>query len=153
MGTAKRELIMRNLVSALQGITKQNGFNNTIQAVYRFEQAGNSAKTQPFIEIMPISELIEQSPNPYATCTLTVDLDVWVRHIKSEFAESTDALLITLFADVTKAIMADQTFGGYAINTKIKGNYPFESVEGQAYSGITINIEITYRHLLNDPEN
>ncbi len=152
MGRPIRENIMSNLITTLQAITTGNGYKNTIRGVFRYEQDGNSSVEQPFIEIIPVSEEIKQSPNPYATCTLSINIDVWLRHDKSDYADSTDAYLITFLADITKALMADYTRGGYAVNTMIMGNFPFTTVEGQPYSGITVTVDILYRHLLNDIE-
>jgi len=148
--TAVREQIMRNIVDSLDLITTVNGFNNTLENVYRFEQKGNSTVKEPFIEILPVSEDIQPGPEPYVTCTLTLNLDLWVRHDKSEFSGSTDAYLITFLQDITKSLMTDPARGGFAIDTKITGNYPFITVEGQPYSGLTITVEILYRHIRTD---
>ncbi len=148
--TAIRERIMQNIAVVLEQISTANGYNNTLQGVYRFEQKGNSTVKEPFLEILPVSEDIQPAPEPYVTCTLTLNLDVWVRHSKSEFDGSTDAYLITFLQDITRAIMSDTSRGGLAIDTKITGNYPFVTVEGQPYAGVTVTVEIRYRHKRDD---
>lgn len=145
-----REKIMQNLVDTLESITVGNGYKNTIRGVYRYEQEGNTLADVPCIEIIPMPENIDRSPNPYATCMLSLSIDVWFRHDKQDQPEPTDKYLITFLDDVTKALMVDNTRGGYAIDTIITGNYPFEGVQGQPYVGITISVDIQYRHKIND---
>ena len=150
--TARREHIMDEIVSTLQSISTGNGYHNTIRSVARYEQFGNDEVDVPFIEVLPVEESYEPSPNPCMTCKLVVDIDVWIRHDKAEFDGSTDAYLITLIADVYKALMADTTRGGYAVETKPVGNHPFVSVVNNAYSGVAVMVEITYRHSILDTE-
>ncbi|MCD6459406.1 hypothetical protein J7L67_01910 [bacterium] len=150
MAYAIREKIMQNLVTTLEGITTGNGYNNTINAVYRWEQTGNSLVDVPVIELNIAGEDTENSPNPYTTATLSVMIDLFVRHDKSNFSGSTDAYLITFLADITKALMTDNTRGGNAIDTVITGNSPFDIVDGQGFTGLTVIIDILYRYKIYD---
>lgn len=90
------------------------------------------------------------SPNPYFTCRLSVYLDVWIRQDEAE-GQATDTVLSGILGDIEKALMVNNTRGGYAIDTNIKSNVPFETVEGQPHAGLTIELEILYQHTQSDP--
>lgn len=146
-----RENILENLKTALSGVTAANGYANDIQSVQRWRQQGNSLASVPCAVINAGPEEKDPVPNPYMTCRLTVYIDVWTRQDDSD-PQSTDTLLNSLLGDIEKAVMLDITRGGYAKDTNIKSNTLFETLEGQPYSGIVMEIEIVYQHKQGDPE-
>lgn len=149
--STKRELILQNVKTTLEGITIENGFTNNFTAatVQRWNQAGNSTAMTPCIIINAGTEKITAGPHPYYTAELTVQLDVWYRQDESDTTPSDDHLS-SLLADVLKAMLTDETRGGYANDTNYVSNVPFETVDGQPYCGLIIELSIQYEF---DPLN
>lgn len=145
-----RENILSNIKTTLETITIANGYANTIASVQRWDKRGNVLRQVPCIVVNAGQEEKQMSPNPLFTCRLSVYLDLWIRQDESD-AQPTDTLLSSLLGDIEKALMVDNTRGGYAIETNIKSNVPFETVEGQPHAGLTIELEILYQHKQSDP--
>lgn len=145
-----RENILLNLVSVLEAVKKIAGYNNDIASVQRWSQRGPTTSAIPFIIINAGPEEKQPQPYPLATCTFTVYIDIWTNHIETD-SRSSDEILNSLLGDVEKALMADITRGGYAINTEILRNVPFQSIEGQPAIGISIELSVIYQHQLTDP--
>ena len=145
-----RENILANIKSTLEGITPANGYENAIASVQRWDKRGNALRLVPCIVVSSGPEQKDPFPNPMFTCHLTVYLDVWVRQDSSD-DQGTDSILSSLLGDIEKAIMADHTRGGFAKNTVMRSNVPFESVEGQPHAGLIIEIEVLYQHQQTNP--
>lgn len=145
MADTIREKILDNLQTTLQAITVAGGYVNTIASVQKWAQSGNALAALPTIIINAGPEDRENRPGFITSCKLSVILDVY-----TVAATDTDAALNSLLGDITKALMADYTRGGYAVNTTIKSVIPFEAIEGQPYAGLIITVEIEYRHKLTD---
>ena len=145
-----RENILANIKTTLEGITVANGYANTIASVQRWDKRGNALRLVPCIIVNAGQEEKEMSPNPYFTCRLSVYLDVWMRQDDAD-STATDTLLSSVLGDIEKALMVNNTRGGYAIDTNIKSNVPFETVEGQPHAGLTIELEILYQHTQSNP--
>lgn len=152
MGDTVREKIMQNVKTTLEGISIANGYNNDIASVQRWDQASNPLIEVPCIMIRGGLEEKEPAPNPLTTCRLMIFIDVWIRHDKDADPRSTDAILCSHLGDVEKALMVDIKRGGYAVDTILQRNVPFENIEGEPYAGIVMEVEIHYRHKTNDPE-
>lgn len=145
-----RENILANIKTTLEAITVANGYNNTILSVQRWDKRGNALRQVPCIVVSAGQEEKQMSPNPYFTCRLSVYLDVWIRQDEAD-GQATDTVLSGILGDIEKALMVNNTRGGYAIDTNIKSNVPFETVEGQPHAGLTIELEILYQHTQSDP--
>jgi hypothetical protein len=145
-----RELILKNLQTTLAAITAGEVYANTIASVQRWSQRGQTFSAMPTIIINAGPEEKKPEPNPLATCTFNVYIDIWTNHEESD-TRSSDEILNSLLGDVEKALIADITRGGYAIDTNINRNYPFQAIEGMPSIGISIEIEIIYQHQQNDP--
>ena len=145
-----RERILANIKTTLEAITIVNGYANTILSVQRWDKRGNALRQVPCIVINAGQEEKQMSPNPYFTCRLSVYLDVWIRQDEGD-ATATDVILSGILGDIEKALMVDNSRAGFAIDTNIKSNVPFETVEGQPHAGLTIEIEVLYQHTQSDP--
>lgn len=150
MSTSLREYILENLKTTLEGITVVGGYSNTILSVQRWNQKGNPLQAVPCIVINSGLEEKKPEPNPQATCKFSVYLDVWMRQ-DDDATDPSDKISASLLADVEKALMVDPTRGGYAEDTNIINNTPFETVDGQPSFGIIVELEIIYKHKLTDP--
>lgn len=150
MSVTIRENIMLNLKTALEDITLAHGYNNTIASVQRWNQRGAVFSAFPTIIINAGPEDKKPEPHPLATCSFKVYIDIWTNQ-PEDGTKSSDEILNSLLGDVEKALVADITRGGYAVDTNITGNLPFETVQGQPQIGISIEIEIVYQHQISDP--
>jgi len=146
-----REKILDNIKSTLEDIKASKGYYNTVASVQRWSQHGNNLVDVPCIIISSGPETKKPEPNPLYTCRWTVFIDAITRHDESS-TEPTDRLINKMIADVEKALMVDITRGGYAMDTNLVNNVPFEAVEGQPNVGAVIEIDIVYQHKQSDPE-
>lgn len=144
-----RESILENIRTTLEAISIANGYTNDIASVQRWKQGGNNLRQVPCIVISAGPEEKTQGES-LITCRFDVNIEVWIRHDEVNLPGSTDTILNSLLGDIEKALMSDYKRGGYAVNTVISGNIPFETVEGNAYAGIIINTEVHYRHKIGD---
>lgn len=141
-----REKVMKNVVSTLEGITADKGYDITIQKVSRLKLVGLNIKVFPTIVVIPTPEPKEQEPVDRYTCRLGLTLECWIKERVNITSEVNQVL-----ANVEKALMVDYTRNGLAIDTKIISNDPFYNETNQPYGGVNIMIEIVYRHLYADP--
>ena len=146
-----REKILEDIEVALGLIKTENGYENDILSVQRWKQSGNSTRLVPCIIINAGGEPRHNKNNPLVTCTLTVYLDLWIRH-DEDASESTDTYLNRFLIDIENALMDDYTRGGYSQDTEISDITPFRGVEGNPHSGVSIEVQINYRHKQGDPE-
>lgn len=155
MADSVREKILKNVETTLETITTDNGYNNTVSAVQRWNHAGNDVQSVtdgPVILILPGQEQKEMQPPTRATCRLMVDLAIFIYHDVIEDADkSTDELMSSILADVEKALMLDASRGGNAMDTNLQGSQPFEIEGGQPYAGIIVDLQLVFRHQLSDP--
>jgi len=143
MSTHRRELILENIQTTLEAVS-------ALLSVQRYKQRGNSLAVVPCAIFSFAREGKQPNPNPQATCTLPVFIDVWTRQDDADDTP-TETVLNALSLVVEQALMADHTRGGYAEDTNILAVMPFETLEGQPHCGLMFEVEITYKHKLTDP--
>lgn len=146
-----RERILANIKTTLEGVTVAGGYNNTLASVQRWKQSGNTFEEVPCVIVAAGPEQENEEPNPNVTCRLTVFLGIWTRQAESDPAAS-DTVLNSILGDIKKALRVDVTRGGYARDTNILSNEPFDSIEGQPDIGLMVVLEVRYQHLQTDPE-
>lgn len=146
-----REQILANIQTTLEGVTTGNGYNNTLASVQRWSMHGNSLVDVPCVVINIGAESKLPDPNPLMTCQMRVYMDLWVRQAEDD-TTPTDTLLNSIFGDIEKALAVDITRGGLAIDTLVTDSVVFETDESQPHAGLTIEINVNYRHQQNDPE-
>ena len=147
-----RERILQNIKTVLEGVTIVNGYNFdfTTETVQRWSMHGNRMVDMPMVVVSPGDEEESSSPHPFEECLLAVYLDVFFVTDENDTVP-TDTYLNRLQGDIKKAILADPTRGGDAVDTDILGTTPFETTEAQPYAGIIMELRIRYRHLRSDP--
>ena len=150
MADSIREKIMANIKTALAAITTVNGYVNNITNVQRWKQNGNSIATVPAIIINGGPEDNKDDRFPLTTCMMTIFVDLYIREAESSTSD-TDTVLNSLLQDIKKAVKVDITRGGNAVDTTFKSIVPFETIEGQAFAGLIIEVEVEYRHQQTDP--
>ncbi len=151
MADSIRERIVQDVVSTLEGIRVSNGFDLDVQSVLRARLPGVKVQEFPTILVVEQSETKDQPATPGGllgkwAASLSVALICWVRH--EEMAREANRLL----ANVEKALMADLTRGGLAVLTNLVSNEMFVTEDIEApKAGITVVIEVRYRHAEQDP--
>jgi hypothetical protein len=150
MADTIREKIMDNIKTVLTAMTIANGYENDIGSVQRWRQHGNNKVTMPLIVIVEGSESNEDDAYPLTTCKLDVGIVLFVREAETSVVDTGQALN-SLLGDIKKALKADITRGGNAVDTQVRSIQPFENDEGQIEAGLIIEIAILYRHQQTDP--
>lgn len=147
-----RENILNNVLTTLQGVTTGNGFNNTLGRVERWNMHANAlAGGLPAVFISVGSETKQPEPNPLMSCELDVVLYLFIVQAEGD-SDPTDQVVNSLFGDIEKALAADFSRGGYAIDSLVTSADPFEGVEGQPFAGLIIHLMVRYQHRQDDPE-
>ena len=67
-------------------------------------------------------------------------------------ATPVDTTLNRLRAAVEKQLLTDPTFGGLAMDARVRAPLGFSAGDG-AYDGVFVNLEVLFRTLENDPYN
>ena len=146
-----RERILQDIETALGQISTANGFGNDVKSVQRWMQHGNSLYDTPCIIVAAGPEEQQSGPFPLVSCDLSVELTLWYRQPEDD-TTPTDSYLNSLLQDIIRALYADYTRGGLAQDTEIVSVLPFESIEGQPYAGLIIEVQVKYRFVRSNPE-
>lgn len=149
--------IMTNLAAAIATVTTGNGYAVTVAAVHQPATVADFGRTPPGDYIV---QLVQEDPEiaeeasyngnpPRVGWRQPVSMDLIYR--PSDAATGSLQAALNLFeAEVIKAIMADTTRGGLAIDTQLSPpRWWTDPSEGTV--GKTLMIVITYRHKENDP--
>lgn len=146
-----RESIMDNIVTVLETVTTGNGYNQTI---YDARRVTNPTATN--VTLFPAADVdwIREAKDPgaaagFSWCHLTVSVGVYT-NAPDDPAQS----LSFLVSDAEKALMIDNTRGGYAIDTAIQSVEqvfidPDSMLPYTAAAEIIVDVE--YRHSVKDP--
>jgi|GEM_PF-5915258 len=143
------ERIAVNIQEAIDAITVENGFNQTLTAIRprRLDFAGillNDGKV--FVwqgDERPVGE-----PANLAS-EWEVDFDIGAIVIDSDDeTDSIDTRLNQVASDIEKKLLADPQRGGYAIDTRVGGRTKIDTEET---TGKTVTITVHYRTRYDDP--
>lgn len=149
MSVSVRESILNNLETVLTGITTVAGYENNIASVQRWKQRGNPLKDVPCIVITAGPEEKKKGPNPLITARLKVYLELYTRQDEGD-STATDTFLNSILKDIEKALYADVTRAGKAVDTDIQEVIPFGAEVGNGHAGLIVGVEILYRHLADN---
>ena len=146
-----REQMMKNIQASLAGITIENGYANTLNAVERLLQSGQSS-------LLPMAYLLEgdddvtsEAPLGLLSRQLSVGVVLLVQQDDHVDARSASEAMNSLIADVQKAVQLDERRGGVAVNTVETGVSPVQIEEGMPVLSCTVAYRISYRHSRLDP--
>lgn len=144
-----REQITQDVVAALGQISVLNGYQNDIHGgIQRYEQDGATLSTPPSIIVTFAGERKERSPNGMFTCLLELDVEIYA---VDNVVASTATYIDTLVEDVEKALLADPTRSGLAIDSHPTQVETFPPSDGAPFAGAAVTIAATYRHSATDP--
>lgn len=145
---------MKHLQTTLQAITVANGFANTLNAVERTLQRGQSLQP-PMAYVLEGDDDADQGPmfgaDSLLSRTLNVGIVLVVQQDDDVDARSASEVMNSLIADVQKKVQEDYTRGGLAVNTEEVGVSPVQIEEGMPMLSCSVAYRIAYRHRRLDP--
>jgi hypothetical protein len=156
MADSVHELIMKQIQATLEGITVGNGFGNTFASIQRFNQGGQSLVDTPICVVLEGEDNVEQE-GPLAgsfsltSRTMTISVVAVHRQDLETDARSASEVTNSLVQDIQKAMQADSSRGGLAIDTREIGVGEMNAEEGQPEIVQTVGFRIAYRHRRTDP--
>jgi hypothetical protein len=156
MADSVHEQIMKQIQTTLEGITVGNGYGNTLVSVQRFNQGGQSLAETPICMLIEGEDSVDQE-GPFAGAysltsrTMTVSIVAVQRQDLETDARSASEVMNGLVLDIQKAMQADFSRGGLAIDTREIGVGEMNVEEGQPEIVQTVGFRVMYRHRRTDP--
>ena len=145
---------MKNIQAALQQITVENGYANTLTAVERVLQQGQSTQP-PMAYVLEGDDDASDGPLSGAAGLISRSLQVGVVLVVQQDidvdARSASEAMNSLVADVQKKMQEDYTRGGLAVNTDESSVSAVQVEEGMPVLSCTVAYRISYRHSRIDP--
>lgn len=151
MADSVRERMMKNLHTALEAITVANGFANTLTAVERTLQRGQTTQPPMAYLLEGDDDVITEAPLGYLSRQLQVGVVLLVQQEDDIDARSASEVMNSLIADVQKKMQEDERRGDLATRTEETGVSPVQIEEGQPVLSCTVAYRIHYRHSRLDP--
>lgn len=156
MADSVRELILKDIVTTLQGVTAANGYANTLHSVQRFRQAGQTLVDVPMCVVMEGDDSVSfegplSGAGSLTTRHLTVNLVLIHRQDDETDPRPATEVMNSLLADVQKAMLSRYQRGGHAIDTTELGIGELDVEQGQPELLQTIAFRVHYRHRFDDP--
>ncbi len=147
-----QQLIIDDLVTTLQGVTAANGYEFTVKAVEEFEVEGVGSALRPLIVVWSGAMDLENEAGGRSHWRFRVELDCYLVHNPNEDSDASSKVLTRFTGDVVKAVMADRTRGGNALDCKVVGVDPIPMLQNEGLDiNVGITLEIRYRHVATNP--
>jgi hypothetical protein len=155
MADSRRERIIKDLQTALEGVTVDNGYANTLNAVQRFSQQGQNDSVKPYALIIEGEDSPEtdSTKESYGVTTRTMEVAIVLAASLDPASDgrSGSEVMNGLMAESEKAIMIDRQRRDLAIKMTPPAWSAIVADEGQAELVVEGTVRITYRHRDNDP--
>lgn len=158
MADSIRELILKDVVTTLQGVTVANGYTHTLQSVQRFRQGGQLLAETPMVVVMEGEDQVSmQGPlsgtGSLTTRHLTVNLVLIYRQDEDTDTRSASEVMNGIVGDVQAAMLGSGAYtrGGHALTTEELGIGELDVEEGQPELVQTVAFRVRYRHRFDDP--
>ena len=142
---------MKNIQTALEAITRENGYANTLNAVERTLQGGQSIRPPMAYVLEGDDDATGETPLGLIARHLSVGVVLVVQQDDAIDARSASEAMNSLIADVQKKMQEDARRGDVAINTEETGVSPVQIEEGMPVLSATVAYRISYRHNRLDP--
>ena len=146
---------MKHIKATLEGITMALGYANTLLAVERVLQSGQSLQAPMAYVLEGDDDILNHEASGQSGLllhrTLNVGVVLVVQQDEDTDARSASEVMNSLIADVQKAMQVDYARGGYAIDTHEHGISAVQIEEGQPELSSTVAYRIDYRHRRTDP--
>ena len=149
-----RELILKNRATLLATILVANSYDNTVQLVQRFKQAGQKKAKTPLLLLgagVEEAELGNCSQIQMTDKHMEVYVGI-IHRLAGTDTSNADEVLNSLLGDVEKAWMTDVTCGGYALDSHLMATYPIAVEEGDPELQQLMKFDVYYRHWMTDPK-
>lgn len=150
MGTPIKKQILDNLVTTVAGITTAAGYNQTVKSVFFGRPThDNPEASYPLVFIWADEDTADDTAMVgFTLCVLNVGVLAWL-----DDGDDPALATETLLADLKKAIQADVTRGGYAIDTVASGPVEVEyDANRQPITGVGYQeFNVRYAHKFGDP--
>lgn len=144
---------MKQIKTTLESITVANGYANTLIAVERVLQRGQSSQP-PMAYVLEGDDDANQGPmfgaDSLLSRTLHVGVVLVVQQDEATDSRSASEVMNSLIADVQKAMQVDYSRGGLAVNTEESSVSPVQIEEGMPVLSSTVAYRISYRHRRTD---
>ena len=156
MAESVAERIMKHLQTTIAAVTVANGYANTVHSVQRFKQDGQDPIEGNGVLIIDGDDTVEfDGPLAGAYSLVSrrkhVDLVIIARQETDLDSRSASELMNSLEGDVRKAVNADHTRGGDAVNTEETQAGENDVQIGMPELRRVLGYDIRYRHRRTDP--
>lgn len=155
MADSVKERILQNLVTTLQAINGAPPYLTSLNnRVFRMGLEGFDAGAHPFAVVAePDEQYLEESAvsgQQIVPCFMTVNLAIWLHGIPDGTVKLSK-LLADALQDLQRAVLADRTRGGIAINTRVLSASSFVDHASEPNGLVEMVIQVHYRFMAADP--
>lgn len=150
-GTPISELIALNVQTTVEAIAAGASYTNTIAGVDRPNPSlGQQAADKRCLLVQGNPVQVAERPQMHVEWQHPFQLLAYVCESEAS-STAIDTRLNTIRADIERALMVDQTRGGYATRTVID-QPEFGDISTTAHEGtVSVNFSVFYRTLWNNP--
>lgn len=147
-----REKVLQYFTSTLGGVKADATYWTTIDSVSRVWQPPETTSGTHVVVYSRADRTQPYDGRGAAAGVLDTWLDVDVlAFMPTEIASDTDAT--RLCADIERAILADRTCDGNAINLRLTGRDVVAISDSNPYSYVAVHFTVRYRHEFANPSN
>ena len=144
------EQIAQAIEARLKTITTDNGYQFTVAGVARPTREGGYKPRDKLLVLQQENpEEADDQPAMYRQWWQPWRIDLYVKPPDKSITPI-DQTVNIYRAEVEKALLTDRTFGGLALDARIRPQIDWETVDG-AFEGTSIMLAVLYRHLETDP--
>lgn len=142
--------IDQNVVATLAAITVANGYQTDVLAVLEGLITPDGQPT-PFLCVhRPEPETYEELAYPLITRMRTYRIFGCVQ-AQEGAGHGREAEIEKLLADLEKALLADRTRGGLAVDTRLLSNQVWTDEPGEPWNEVQLAVRVHYRTKRGDP--
>jgi hypothetical protein len=142
------ELIAQDIFDTLDAIKEANGWHYDLR-IERAKRTGNVPDHLKVVVYQDDPSELEANPTHTKSWLQPFELAVYIIPRENDETAS-DTYSNVLWADISKALMADHTRGGNAHDTFIRPPTHFSEINGE-FDGFVFKVDVQYRTELTDP--
>jgi hypothetical protein len=145
-----RERIGQHVDTTLAAITGVGDYHCRLEFIARSSGLPGNLIDLPAVHVTEGTETVSDGPLPFLTRMLALTLRGWIRK------DDDDGLPLAtwrnrLLQDLERALIADHTRGGLAINTRVAGTRILDDPDVDVVGAVELDLEILYRTKIGDP--
>jgi hypothetical protein len=146
MADSRKHLIIDNCLATIGAITAGATYNRTVRKAVRNALTLPETPVNDAVWIEHTAQTEVPLVSGLAQATLTITFGCLVVDA-SDLGKAIDDIQ----ADVERALAADVTRGGYALDTRVVRREEMVAESGSPLGGVLIDVEILYRHADGNP--